>query len=73
MIIGKLENSRRCPHETTTCTGIDDLYLFCQVCRRIILVSPRVRIPLKDRLTRELPRPRQDAFSQFEDQHLEFD
>jgi hypothetical protein len=72
MIVGDVRNCRRCPHTPENCDGINDLYVFCNQCRRIVCVVPRKRVPFKDRLTRELPRPRQDAFSQFEDEALEF-
>ncbi len=72
MIIGDVRECRKCPHNSTDCEGINDLYVFCKICRRIVCIVPRKKVPLKDRLTRELPRPRQDSFSQFDDEALIF-
>lgn len=72
MIVGDPKLCGRCPHEPEKCEAIGENYLYCPTCRQIVCIAPRTRIPFKDRLTRELPRPRQDGFNQFEDQHLEF-
>ena len=58
MIVGDITNIRKCRHDSASYTNIDELYVFCRRCRRIVMVVPRKRIPFKDLLTRELLRTR---------------
>ena len=72
MIVGDPNNVRKCPHSQNDCDGIDDLYVFCHTCRRIVSVVSRSKVPISNKVERRLPRPRLDSFSEFEENALEF-